>query len=288
MPKNNFLFIKKDSTNPNRSLSSILSTVTPATVKQLNESSNEATMSPSSSTSALFEAINSNGQMPQMNQSLKLHTYQLISSNNQSKITTTTKTPVIQRIQSINQYNNQPITKTIVSATTSTNASSTNQSNQINNYKVLTQQLPVGNAQQSSQFAFKSLNTTNASNLNKISITKTISTNNSSSLDDLNTNRKQIITTVRNGENANNRQPITQVTSSSNSSNHSLLAKNTTQPISVLNNNNNSNNQHLDENQKSTVSSKLFIVKLILICLKNLFKSWKHFLKYSTQLRHPH
>lgn len=244
-------------------------------------------MSPSSSTSALFEAINSNGQTPQINQSLKLHTYQLVSSNNQPKITTTSKTPVIQRIQSINQYNNQPITKTIVSATTSTTASSTNQSNQINNYKVLTQQLPVVNTHQSSQFAFKSLNTTNANNLNKISITKTISANNSSSLDDLNTNRKQIITTVRNGENANNRQPITQVTSSSsnNSSNHSFLAKNTTQPISVL------NNQHLDDNQKSTVSSKLFdvvVFELKLNCSKTYLKSWKHFLKYSTQLRHPH
>ena len=249
-------------------------------------------MSPSSSTSALFEAINSNGQTPQINQSLKLHTYQLVSSNNQPKITTTSKTPVIQRIQSINQYNNQPITKTIVSATSSTIASSTNQSNQINNYKVLTQQLPVVNTQQSSQFAFKSLNNTNANNLNKISITKTISANNSSSLEDLNTNRKQIITTVRNGENANNRQPITQVTSSSsnNSSNHSFLAKNTTQPISVLNNNS-SYNQHLDDNQKSTVSSKLFdvvVVELKLDCSKIYLKSWKHFLKYSTQLRHPH
>lgn len=225
-------------------------------------------MTQSGSTSALFEAINSNGQTPlassNSNNNVKLHTYQLVSNNSQQqqqpKITTTTKTPVIQRIQ----YSNQPITKTIVSATTNT---STTQP-QINNYKVLTQQLPsstpaiTSGVSATSQFSFKSLNT----NANKLAITKTISSTNSNpssrltgSLDDLTgINRKQIITTVRNGEHTNlttsnnsNKQTITQVATTNTASFNPLLVKNTA-PITVSTNLSTSQ-PNLDENQKSTV-----------------------------------
>ncbi len=228
-----------NTTNTNRSFSSILSSVTPVTItstaspipkQQITELKN------SEPTDALYESTNNISN--QSNSSVKLHTYQLVSSN-QPKITATTKTPMIQRIQSVNHYSNQPITKTIVSATAASNSnSSSTQPQLINNYKVLTQQLP---ATSSTQFTFKSLNTTNPNNLNKISITKTFSSNNS--LDDLTTNRKQIITTVRNSEQS--KQPITQIASSS-----AFINKNNSLSVSTVNPINVNNSNALEDNQK--------------------------------------
>jgi len=186
---------------------------------------------------------------------------------------------VIQRIQSVNQFNNQPITKTIVSATTSSTKNMTQQSTQLNNYKVLTQQLPTtSTAQQSNQFSFKSLNTNN-NNGNKISITKTISSNNSA--DDL--TRKQVITTVKTSDNTA-KQPITQIASTVTSSSSitinpsSILAKHTT-PISISTNLSNTQ-PTLDE--KTTVKAILSIINYFYFFKTFLYSlnSWMHFLKY--------
>ena len=237
-----FFYLLKDlnTSNSNRSFSTILSSVTPLTNTSTTSPKQQTTELTNEPTDALFESINNNSNNTHLNSSVKLHTYQLISSN-QPKITATTKTPMIQRIQSVNQFNTQPITKTIVSATaaSNSNSSSTQPHPLINNYKVLTQQLP---SSQNTQFTFKSFNTTNPSNLNKISITKTFPSNNS--LDDLTTNRKQIITTVRNGDQP--KQPITQIASSStfnNKNNPLSLSVSTVHP-------NNLNLNALDDNQK--------------------------------------
>ena len=103
----------------------------------------------SPSTSALFDAITNNGQKPftsltptNNNNSVKLHTFQLVNpTNNTSQINkpitnqqqqqlTPSKTPTVQRIQSVNLNNCQSITKTIV------NASANQQLPSVNSYKV--------------------------------------------------------------------------------------------------------------------------------------------------------
>ncbi len=114
--------------NEATSRSTIFASIQKATAPQ-STATNGATES-----SALFDAINNNGQKPNTGStnSLKLHTYQLVNANSGNSSTmqktsslANSKAPVIQRIQSVNQLNNQSITKTIVSATNMSSSAST-------------------------------------------------------------------------------------------------------------------------------------------------------------------
>ncbi len=109
--------------------------------------------------SALFDAITNNGSKisatPTNTTTLKLHTFQLVSSpNSLAKTTqslTPSKAPVIQRMQTVNPFaNSQPITKTIVNASSSTSQS-------IGSFKVLNQQ-----QQQIAPFNIKPLGSMNS------------------------------------------------------------------------------------------------------------------------------
>lgn len=240
-----------------------------------------------SESSALFDAITNNGQKPGSTTSnssstnantVKLHTFQLLNTNNQNQAKpfmaqqlTPSKTPVIQRIQSVSLSGNQPITKTIVNSgsTTSNQALSP-----INSYKILSQQVPL--SQQSTQLkTINSLNiktTTNPSTSqvsNHFSINKTIGQNSSES-------SKQIITTVRNdsnfntaslkqknstississvnsNNNNNNGATILPISQVSNTNSFNILPIKTASPLTVLTSSQNSNNQQIVESIDSS------------------------------------
>lgn len=216
-------------------LSSILSTITPSQIKTVQKPSLDANTI-SNSNSMLFEAMNSSGSLNTsgsegQNQSSmgtgRTTTIQLINANNQSqvqsqqqhRITTNAKSPLIQRIKSF-QNNNQPITKTIVSAaTSSTTATTTTTTHPTsnNNYKVLTQQLPS---------SVQHLSTIKPANSNNSSSNKTLITS---------TNNPIVITKTISSLNEENgkKQATNTMFKNENSVKNSTNISNTTTPITL-------------------------------------------------------
>ena len=195
------------SNNSTRSISSILSTSTPSSssvsITPVQKSQPQVSQSPTApdGSSVLGDAIKNNGQAPLTpndSNSIKIQTYQLVNSSQNSSPNSNNKPSAFQKI---NQLNSQPITKTIV---TTTNASSSPQlsSNFSNNYKVLAQQLPVGK-QQTSVFTIKQISTNTVQN--KPTANHTIQTTTTTTEE----TSKPIVTTTPNKTGTVNPTPVT-------------------------------------------------------------------------------